>query len=264
MLFLDEPTSGLDAYNAYKCVELLKRVASHNTAVLCTIHQPSSEVFDLFDLVIFMVKGRILYQGPVNELVAHFSKFGYNCPSNYNPADFIMFLSQQESMTTFESKGALMDKQPAGFSASGEKGGNGGSSGSSDWGVVEKDTVHSEAPFFKQVKLLTARELERNQRDKAALIGRYGVTIFLNLLFGLIFYRAGDKDDNNPANFNSHFGALTMVLISSMFGAAQPTMLQFPFERPMFLREYSTGTCKSILTLSFNSFIHYSSSIYLL
>mmetsp|Transcript_91 Transcript_91/g.126 ORF Transcript_91/g.126 Transcript_91/m.126 type:complete len:211 (-) Transcript_91:175-807(-) len=33
-----------------------------------------------------------------------------------------------------------------------------------------------------------------------------------------------------------------MMLILSMFGSAQPTMLQFPFERPMFLREYSTGT----------------------
>ena len=113
-------------------------------------------MFELFDLVIFMVKGRILYQGPVNELVSYFSKFGYNCPSNYNPADFIMFLSQQESLANLESKGALMDKHPVGFSASEVKGKDG------EWNGVEKDTIHSEAPFLKQVKLLTVRELERN------------------------------------------------------------------------------------------------------
>ncbi len=234
--FLDEPTSGLDAYSAFKCVELLRRVASHNTAVLCTIHQPSSEVFDLFDLVIFMVKGRILYQGPVCELVTHFSKFDYHCPSNYNPADFIMFLSQQESMNSFASKGILMDKHPPNFMDSSEK--------SAEWTGIEKDTVQARSSCLKEVVLLTAREFQRNHRDKAALIGRYGVTIFLNLLFGLIFYKAGSKDANNPTNFDSHFGAMTMVLISSMFGVAQATMLQFPFERPMFLREYSTGTCE--------------------
>jgi hypothetical protein len=43
-------------------------------------------------------------------------------------------------------------------------------------------------------------------------------------------------------NFNSHYGALTMVSISTMIASAQPTLLHFPFERPLFLREYSTGT----------------------
>jgi ABC-type multidrug transport system ATPase subunit len=51
-------------------------VADSNATVLCTIHQPSSEVFQLFDLVIFMKDGLIFYQGPVAEIVPHFSKFG--------------------------------------------------------------------------------------------------------------------------------------------------------------------------------------------
>ena len=68
------------------------------------------------------------------------------------------------------------------------------------------------------------------------------MTIFLNLLFGLIFDGAGGRDDSNPDNLGSHFGALAMVTIGSMFGAAQPIMLGFPMERPVFLREYSTGT----------------------
>jgi len=64
----------------------------------------------------------------------------------------------------------------------------------------------------------------------------------MNILFGLVFLNAGNRDDSNPTNFNTHFGALVMVTISSMFGPSQAVMLAFPFERPMFMREYATGT----------------------
>jgi ABC-type multidrug transport system permease subunit len=98
------------------------------------------------------------------------------------------------------------------------------------------------AGFWLQLKSLVTREFQSVVRDKGALIGRFGVTIFLNALFGVIFWKAGEKDDGDRVNFMGHFGALTMVVISSMFGSAQPVMLMFPFERPMFMREYSTGT----------------------
>ena len=76
MIFLDEPTSGLDSYTAYSCVKLLRTVASYNATVLCTIHQPSSEIFFLFDLIVFMNRGKILFQGPVSEVIPTFSKAG--------------------------------------------------------------------------------------------------------------------------------------------------------------------------------------------
>ena len=41
--------------------------------------------------------GRIFYQGPVKNIVSHFSQFGYHCPSQYNPSDFIMTLTQAEA-----------------------------------------------------------------------------------------------------------------------------------------------------------------------
>jgi ABC-type multidrug transport system ATPase subunit len=65
LLFLDEPTSGLDSFSAQNCVLLLKEIAKRNTTILCTIHQPSSDVFCLFEQVIFMKQGRIFYQGRI-------------------------------------------------------------------------------------------------------------------------------------------------------------------------------------------------------
>lgn len=65
ILFLDEPTSGLDSFTAYSIVEQLRKVARRGCAVLCTIHQPSSEIFELFDSVILLKEGRFPHQRSV-------------------------------------------------------------------------------------------------------------------------------------------------------------------------------------------------------
>ena len=239
LLFLDEPTSGLDSYTAFSCVKLLKKVAEHTKiAVLCTIHQPSSEVFFLFDSVIFMKDGLIFYSGPVTGIASYFSKFDFHCPSNYNPSDFIMFISQTISTEELTSKGVMMSLPPQDFTATGSA-----DAKNSTLAETENKIVSAKSTKLMQLYMLTRRELIGTKRDTAALIARFGITIFLNILYGLIFFKAGGKDDSNPTNFNTHFGAVTMIAISSMFGTAQPVMLMFPFERPMFLREYSTGTC---------------------
>lgn len=227
LLFLDEPTSGLDSFTAFTLVSLLKTVAKKCT-ILCTIHQPSSEVFFLFDVVIFVKDGRIFYQGPVKGIIDHFDKFNFHCPSNYNPSDFVMSLSQviprqeAEDLNMFmPCPDSLVDNQES-------------------MKLLSEVVFTVESSFAKQIGALSYREAVNTYRDTAALIGRFGVTIFLNFLFGLIFLNAGGKNDSDATNFNSHFGAITMILISCMFGSAQPVMLSFPYERPMFLREYST------------------------
>lgn len=58
LVFLDEPTSGLDSYSAYKIVELLKALSHQGRCtIMCTIHQPSSEIFLLFDNCIMLKSG---------------------------------------------------------------------------------------------------------------------------------------------------------------------------------------------------------------
>ncbi|KAH3812046.1 hypothetical protein DPMN_140467 [Dreissena polymorpha] len=49
LLFCDEPTSGLDSFMAENIVQTLQQTARRGKTVICTIHQPSSEVFALFD-----------------------------------------------------------------------------------------------------------------------------------------------------------------------------------------------------------------------
>jgi ABC-type multidrug transport system permease subunit len=183
-----------------------------------------------------MKKGEIFYQGPVNQIVNYFSKFDYICPSNYNPSDYVMFLIQTESQETLNAKGV-------GMAISNNSSVN--RKRTSSLIDVKQEVAllpASSASFWVQLKWLSYRELLNTKRDVASLIGRFGVTIFLSILYGIIFLNAGNQDDSVSSNFQSHFGAITMTVISSMFGSAQPVMLMFPFERPLFMREYSTGT----------------------
>lgn len=87
---LDEPTSGLDSYSAVQLCQVLKKVANAGSSVLFTIHQPSSEIFNSFDHLILLNKGRVMYQGAVADVPDYFAARGHPSPPNYNPADFIM------------------------------------------------------------------------------------------------------------------------------------------------------------------------------
>ena len=63
IMFCDEPTSGLDSFMALSVVEVLKELTASGRTVVCTIHQPSSEVFAIFDQLLLMADGRVAYAG---------------------------------------------------------------------------------------------------------------------------------------------------------------------------------------------------------
>lgn len=68
--------------------QVLKSLASKGKTIICTIHQPSSEVFAMFDRLLLMADGRTAFLGQANDAISFFSAQGMPCPPNYNPADF--------------------------------------------------------------------------------------------------------------------------------------------------------------------------------
>ena len=63
-MLLDEPTSGLDYASAKRVVEQLKIEAYRGLSILTTIHQPSAEILYMFDRIILMSEGYMIYSGP--------------------------------------------------------------------------------------------------------------------------------------------------------------------------------------------------------
>ncbi|KAF9115801.1 hypothetical protein BGX27_006413 [Mortierella sp. AM989] len=94
ILFLDEPTSGLDSYNAFNVVECLVTLArNYNRTVVCTIHQPRSNIFAMFDQLVLMAKGQLVYSGETMHLNNHLRSLGHACPEGYNMADYMLDLT---------------------------------------------------------------------------------------------------------------------------------------------------------------------------
>lgn len=63
VLVLDEPTSGLDTYSALLVMSILKNLAKKGMTIICTIHQPSSEITSMFDNLILLCDGKVTYNG---------------------------------------------------------------------------------------------------------------------------------------------------------------------------------------------------------
>jgi ATP-binding cassette, subfamily G (WHITE), eye pigment precursor transporter len=75
---------------ALSMIESMKTLAQQGKAILCTIHQPSSEIFGMFDKLCLLSEGKLAFIGSVDGATNFFNKLGYQMPNNYNPADFFI------------------------------------------------------------------------------------------------------------------------------------------------------------------------------
>lgn len=160
IIFCDEPTTGLDTFNAISVVESLKQLStSENTlfdsidsprsnrltrfgeisgsngnnnntatgrkAIMCSIHQPTSDIFRCFSHIILMHAGHSIFQGSVEETADFFSRLvlgspsridfffisiflynrlGFQCPAAYNPAEYYVDVISRGDHTAHGSK----------------------------------------------------------------------------------------------------------------------------------------------------------------
>ncbi|KAH6832213.1 white-brown complex-like protein [Perilla frutescens var. hirtella] len=90
LLFLDEPTSGLDSASAFFVTQTLRGLSRDGRTVIASIHQPSSEVFELFDRLYLLSSGKTVYFGQASEAYEFFAQAGFPCPALRNPSDHFL------------------------------------------------------------------------------------------------------------------------------------------------------------------------------
>ncbi|RCK57807.1 Multidrug resistance protein CDR2 [Candida viswanathii] len=189
LLFLDEPTSGLDSQTAWSICKLMRKLADHGQAILCTIHQPSALIMAEFDRLLFLQKGgRTAYFGDLGKnsqtMIDYFEKYGADpCPKDANPAEWML-----------EIVGAAP-----------------GSHAKQDYFEVWRNSEEYQAVRNEISRMETElAKLPRNEDPEALL--KYAAPVWKQYL--LVSWRAIVQDWRSPGYIYSKF---FLVIVSSIF-----------------------------------------------
>lgn len=89
-LFMDEISTGLDSSTTFNIVRTLSQFAHvMEGTVLVSLLQPAPETFDLFDDIILLSEGQVVYHGPRVHVMKFFESCGFKCPDRKGIADFL-------------------------------------------------------------------------------------------------------------------------------------------------------------------------------
>jgi ABC-type multidrug transport system ATPase subunit len=227
LLFLDEPTSGLDSTTALKVIGCLKSLSdSGKCAVICTIHQPQKKIFEMFDNLILMKKGSIVYQGSCQKSINFLEAIGKFCPDDANPADFLI-----DSISKNEGDEAEAFASNAKLSVPVDL--------ASGYFLGMQSQEFSWSVWWTQFKVLFQRCGQQYLRRTDIIFLNLVATVTIALFFslGLWFQIGHDQDSVTKRVPSLFFSCVTQGIVASL-----QCIASFPAERAIILRERAAGS----------------------
>ncbi|RLN26531.1 hypothetical protein BBI17_009602, partial [Phytophthora kernoviae] len=214
VLFLDEPTSGLDARSAKLIMDGVRKVADTGRTVVCTIHQPSSEVFRVFDSLLLLKRGgETVFVGELgknaSKMIAYFESIDgvTKLEDNYNPATWMLevigagvgnsngdktdFVQVFKSSAHFEHIQSNLDREGVSYP-------------SPSLPALKFDDKRA-ATEMTQAKFLMKRFFNMYWRTASYNLTRFSISLVLGLLFGITYVNA---EYTSYAGINSGMGML--------------------------------------------------------
>ncbi|KAL4437737.1 hypothetical protein ABPG74_012412 [Tetrahymena malaccensis] len=236
-LFLDEPTSGLDSFTAYCIVDFLRKYAhNQNKTVLFTIHQPSSDIWNMFDNVMLMIDGQFIYQGPGGmNVLSYFQSIGFKCPLYSNPADFLMSIMTSEREINVKNYDFYFLQYNQNLKAIVEA--------DIKNSVEEEIQVYSNQTNFRansyyQAAQVALRQVKILKRNPILFAARVIQSVVISFFIGLVYWQTpGPTEHPTQRDIDSKNGLLYFQVIGAFMMALKPCILTFPSERAVFLRE---------------------------
>ncbi|XP_011878507.1 PREDICTED: ATP-binding cassette sub-family G member 1-like isoform X2 [Vollenhovia emeryi] len=228
IIFLDEPTTGLDEVSAALCVDVLQKLAHFGRTVVCSVHTPSASVFQKIDHVYIVAKGQCVYRDTVSNMVPFVQNMGLECPSHYNPADFIIEISSGEYgfdmvHQMIESVNTNLPLLPI---------------------LRSKNEFKFDRKTFKisriyQFNTLVKRMLLQLYRNRVTVYLNIWLHLFMGITIGALFFNLGNDGSKYKALYNVGFCIVCMVIFS--YFPLLPVLLKFPTEIQTMKREYFNG-----------------------
>eukprot|EP01126_Amoeba_proteus_P060968 TRINITY_DN8131_c0_g1_i21.p1 TRINITY_DN8131_c0_g1~~TRINITY_DN8131_c0_g1_i21.p1 ORF type:complete len:289 (-),score=55.51 TRINITY_DN8131_c0_g1_i21:12-878(-) len=234
LLFLDEPTSGLDSVSALSlCTRLKQIVDAGECTIICTIHQPQAKIFKLFDNLVLLAKGKIVYLGPANKVLKHFAAVGHPCPVHENPADHLLSVVSPvfgADKDTPEPDFKKMTSAP-------EVTDHDLTLGSGKPDFLPRDTV----PWYRQFAILFDRSMKEQIRKWDVFVVQLVQAVLIAILIGTVFLKIGISQ----ASVTTRQAVLFFCCINQGVFGALIVINSFPgnvCEGPPFFFNICTGT----------------------
>eukprot|EP00117_Sycon_ciliatum_P036739 scpid32794/ scgid27614/ Protein white len=235
LLFVDEPTSGLDSFMAQSVISSLQDMAREGRTILCTIHQPPSEVFAMFNRLLLLAEGKTVYYGPRSEALEYFKALEHPCPDNYNPADHYIYtlaiVPQKEDESrervkvfTDEYDRREQEKEQVDFAKK--------KSRDVDVDIRAARKLHGESRWT-QFKLVMWRTWLTTAREPTLTRVRFMQALFVGVFVGLIFLQV-QEGQSSVQNLN---GVLFFAVIQASFSVIFSVIQVFPDEKHIFYRD---------------------------
>jgi len=237
IIFLDEPTSGLDSFTAHKIVKLLVDQSRRGKTIIATIHQPSSNTFSLFDKLLLLMDGHMIYQGLAKDSVGYFTKLGYIIPTYANPSDYFLkkfFVPFNKSQEDIEQVNYLVNSYQnellEGIALENKN--------LEGYKTIDNQILcglRSHASPWTELKELIFRTIKNLVRNPNSIKIRVMQILVTGILINLIFWNLG----TSTRDIQGKAGFWFFVGINQNITALFSVVLLFIVERPVFLREYA-------------------------
>ncbi|XP_010249930.1 PREDICTED: pleiotropic drug resistance protein 1-like [Nelumbo nucifera] len=245
IIFMDEPTSGLDARAAAIVMRTVRNTVDTGRTVVCTIHQPSIDIFEAFDELFLMKRGgEEIYVGPLGHNSCHLIKYFEEIEGvskikyGYNPATWMLevtTVAQEETLgVSFADVYKNSELYRRNKSLIQEL--STPPPGSKD---LYFPTKYSQS-FFTQCMACLWKQHWSYWRNPPYIAVRFIFTTFIALLFGTIFWDLGSKRSRQQDLFNAMGSMYAAVLFLGIQNASsvQPVVA---VERTVFYRERAAG-----------------------
>uniref|UniRef100_A0A0E0EPM2 ABC transporter domain-containing protein n=1 Tax=Oryza meridionalis TaxID=40149 RepID=A0A0E0EPM2_9ORYZ len=226
LLFLDEPTSGLDSAASFHVMSrIIGLAAREGMTVVAVVHQPCSEVFELFHVLCLLAAGNTIFFGPASMAAEFFASNGYPCPPMRNPSDhFLRTVNKdfdKESEDRLRCMPAVAD-EAIDILVNSYKSSNTSEVAKQDMRHInEMDRVtigRNRAGFITKTLVLTRRSFVNMYRDIGYYWLRMAIYISISACLGTIFYNMGYGSDSIRARSSMLMFISTMLTLMAIGG----------------------------------------------
>ncbi|KAM3282848.1 hypothetical protein P3S67_026493 [Capsicum chacoense] len=105
VFYMDEISTGLDSSTTFQIVKYMKQMVHiMDVTMIISLLQPAPETYDLFDDIILISEGKIIYQGPRENVLEFLESIGFKCPERKGVADFLQEVTSQKDQEQYWSR----------------------------------------------------------------------------------------------------------------------------------------------------------------